>query len=1085
MPIHPSPHRNRALLAGLLFTAYWGVVVVAQQDPAPSDPPLITITTLDGTATEQNAFVDAIPDTAEFRVHRTAALDEPLVVFYRVEGTATNGKDYVPLEGELLIPAGQDEAALIVFPLDDDEFEPIETVTVSLLLKETAPGEIGPGYYEVGQPESATAVLVDDEASANLAPTVVLVSPPPDAILPIAPEIDLLAEARDLDGWVTAVEFFADGNSIGVAEAVPRSPEAALPLLVRALNDPDWLAPHLFRVAWHEATAGPHLLFAVAEDNLGEKSESEAIQVQLVDLPEPTVVTVQATDAEAGEGLLDDTFAAIPDPARFTLVRSGPLDIPLEVFFQVSGTAINGVDYSKVPASAVIPEGANSVDLVINPIDDLVAEPTETIVVTLVPPLCIGIYPPPPECYLVGVPASAKVLLRDNEHGSNTPPHVRLVYPNNGQLLRWPTDLQLTAAAWDADGSIVSVEFFAGVRSLGVVTVPSLLPVGQAFPENADGVIPRFSLAWKDVPPGHYSLTAQATDDDAATTTSFPVEVWVTDAGDLQIVTVEATDADAAEPSDSTPGAPDTGTFTLQRSGSINGALTVYFRLGGTARNGIDYQELPSQIVIPAGAKSVEVDVWPLSDGITEGVEHVVLNLLPPVRPPGTDDTGLPAYEVGGATSARIAIRDIDAPLNLSPGIRLRRPNDGQVFLDAQEIELLAVAQDPDGWVPTVEFYDGDALIGTSKITFIREPEPGLPQSFSFNWKNVTPGQHELKARAQDDQGAWTTSTPVLIAVQSYPSGEFPPDAEITRPFPSAVYHVPAIIPVATQTRDRDGYVTRVEWFANGRKIGEQIRKFRAPPSPGLLQVFRFLWRDAPPGEYSLTSQATDDQGLISASSEPVPVTVLATDEPPVVTLFVADPLASEQLDAEGNPNGATFKIRRSGPLDQPLTVFYELRGSASNGVDYATLPGYIAIPSGSRWTTLTMTPLPDELIEGAETIIVALTPSPAMSIRESYVIGSHRVGVGLIFDSGEQPQTTPRIRRWLHLRLKGEAGVAYRLEVSNDLKQWQAVTEERADDSGVNYVEILPHSCPQRFYRLRRLAPEAMQTPKAFDDEW
>ena len=48
------------------------------------------------------------------------------------------------------------------------------------------------------------------------------------------------------------------------------------------------------------------------------------------------------------------------------------------------------------------------------------------------------------------------------------------------------------------------------------------------------------------------------------------------------------------------------------------------------------------------------------------------------------------------------------------------------------------------------------------------------------------------------------------------------------------------------------------------------------------------------------------------------------------VTIHATDPLARE-----GGVDTGTFTVRRTGPTNVPLAVFYHLSGSAFNGVDY------------------------------------------------------------------------------------------------------------------------------------------------------
>jgi hypothetical protein len=103
----------------------------------------------------------------------------------------------------------------------------------------------------------------------------------------------------------------------------------------------------------------------------------------------------------------------------------------------------------------------------------------------------------------------------------------------------------------------------------------------------------------------------------------------------------------------------------------------------------------------------------------------------------------------------------------------------------------------------------------------------------------------------------------------------------------------------------------------------------------------------------------------------------------------------------------------------------------------------------------------------------------------DSYRLGEPKLAAGLIFDDGELTVPTGRIRDWLHLRLPGEPGGAYRLEVSEDLLEWKALGEGHADDSGMHHVETAPEDFPRRFYRLRPLAPPILDSPPIIERDW
>lgn len=90
----------------------------------------------------------------------------------------------------------------------------------------------------------------------------------------------------------------------------------------------------------------------------------------------------------------------------------------------------------------------------------------------------------------------------------------------------------------------------------------------------------------------------------------------------------------------------------------------------------------------------------------------------------------------------------------------------------------------------------------------------------------------------------------------------------------------------------------------------------------------------------------------------------------PEVRIFAEHPTT-----AEGAFDTAKLSVVRSGaPLTNPLTVSYVLRGSASNGVDYVSLPGTVMIPAGQNSATISITASEDLINEGPENIIVELS---------------------------------------------------------------------------------------------------------------
>ena len=84
----------------------------------------------------------------------------------------------------------------------------------------------------------------------------------------------------------------------------------------------------------------------------------------------------------------------------------------------------------------------------------------------------------------------------------NQPPTVALTAPATGATFTAPATITVSASASDTDGTIARVNFYRGSTLIG-----------------SDTTSP-YSIAWSNVAAASYSLTAIATDDDGATTTS-------------------------------------------------------------------------------------------------------------------------------------------------------------------------------------------------------------------------------------------------------------------------------------------------------------------------------------------------------------------------------------------------------------------------------------------------------------------------------------------------------------------------------------------------------------------------------------
>lgn len=113
--------------------------------------------------------------------------------------------------------------------------------------------------------------------------------------------------------------------------------------------------------------------------------------------------------------------------------------------------------------------------------------------------------PPPPS----GEEPPVHVPNNPPDPPANQVPTVRLTTPSSGAHYIAPATVSLSASATDGDGAVARVEFFEGAKKIGESTSSP------------------FTIEWREVPAGNYTITARATDDRGASADSAGVSVTV------------------------------------------------------------------------------------------------------------------------------------------------------------------------------------------------------------------------------------------------------------------------------------------------------------------------------------------------------------------------------------------------------------------------------------------------------------------------------------------------------------------------------------------------------------------------------
>jgi hypothetical protein len=330
------------------------------------------------------------------------------------------------------------------------------------------------------------------------------------------------------------------------------------------------------------------------------------------------------------------------------------------------------------------------------------------------------------------------------------------------------------------------------------------------------------------------------------------------------------------------------GVFTLFRTGDPVSPLNVYCAIGGTASNGVDYQQISSFIQLASGIMSTSVLITPINHGQTN-VETVTLTLAPsPLMTPVN-------YLIGYPSNATVTILP-PGDTNIPPSVAITSPANGSVFSAPANIPLIAVASDPDGFVAGVQFFAGTNSLGIATNWAVVDPLPGngppvVARAFFLTWSNAPAGSYRLTALATDNGGATGVSSPVQITVLSTQTN-VPPVVRIASPPNGSVFRAPLNLPIFAFAADPDGSVASVEFFAGTNSLGLGQPVAAVPPSlpPGPVQppilIFEptnywgLVWTNPPPGTYALTAKATDNGGA-STVSLPVNIGILSAVPPP------------------------------------------------------------------------------------------------------------------------------------------------------------------------------------------------------------
>jgi Bacterial Ig domain len=249
-------------------------------------PPFVSVQSSDPLASEPG------DNPGSFTISRTGDTNAALTIDFSFGGTAKNGTDYIAVPTNITLVAGQYSTNITITPVSEPAATGYKTVKLTLPREHFEWDESVPPFV-VGSLNHALLYIVYNYT--NVPPSVSLVTPTNGASFLSKPNIFLAATASDSNGWVTAVQFLANGSSVGTVSNYPFGRFPLQPLVMRESHGS--VVPVLpgarlnrFQFVWTDVPPGAYSLQAVATDNAGLQTISEAVDITVTtNLPMPQV----------------------------------------------------------------------------------------------------------------------------------------------------------------------------------------------------------------------------------------------------------------------------------------------------------------------------------------------------------------------------------------------------------------------------------------------------------------------------------------------------------------------------------------------------------------------------------------------------------------------------------------------------------------------------------------------------------------------------------------------------------------------------------------------------------------------------
>ncbi len=372
---------------------------------------------------------------------------------------------------------------------------------------------------------------------------------------------------------------------------------------------------------------------------------------------------------------------------------------------------------------------------------------------------------------------------------ANIPPTVGITSPTNNEVFNTiPATINISAEADDRDGSVSKVEFFNGTAKLGE---------DLSYP---------YTFSWTNVAAGNYAITAKATDNNGATTTSATVNIIVAPPANYAPVVTITSPADNSKY-------------------VIGGSLTITANVTDPDNDAISKVEFWSPQL--GSGSTITVTTPPYTATYAQ---------LPAANPQqGGLTFVVKAYDARGA----IGGANIFVNQDKVPTVTITSPAAGST-VPAGNVTIIADAYDAEG-LTRVDFLNAVGAVVFSDFT--------APYEYLVS---LSAGNYTYRAIAYDNVGQSSTTSNVSFTVTG--TVNLAPVVTFTAPAKNSVFPANTAVTLVADAVDPEGYLNRVEFYNQSGTL--VFTDYTAP--------YQYTTAALTSGNYIYTAVAFDNPGLAS-----------------------------------------------------------------------------------------------------------------------------------------------------------------------------------------------------------------------------